>query len=51
MDRFFRYLRYYVKYHKDINELYSYSLKGKNGEQVAEGLTWFERTDYWLKTE
>jgi len=41
----------YLKYRKDINQLYSYSLKGKNGEQVGEDYNWRERLDYWLKAE
>jgi hypothetical protein len=37
----------YIKYHKEINELYNFSLKGKNGEQVPEDCDWEDRTRYW----
>lgn len=44
-------IKLYLKYKKDINELYSYSLKGKNGEQVSEDYNWRERLDYWKRAE
>ena len=51
IKRLIKYLRFYIKYHKEINELYNYSLKGKNGEQVPEHLNWYERTDYWYQAD
>jgi hypothetical protein len=41
----------YLKYKKEINDLYSFSLKGKYGEQVGEDYNWRERLDYWRRSE
>jgi len=43
-----RKLYLYLKYRKEINELYNFSLKGKYGEQVGEDWNWLERLEYWL---
>ena len=51
MKKLIKYIYYYLKYHKEINELYSFSLKGKYGEQVSEDLNWYDRTVYWLSSE
>jgi hypothetical protein len=41
----------YIKYHKDINYFYNYSLKGKNGENVPEDYNWRQRLNYWRRAE
>jgi hypothetical protein len=51
MIKYARYLYLYLKHRKDIDQLYNFSLKGKYGERVPEDLKWFERTDYWLRSE
>jgi len=45
--KYIRDLLEYLKYKQSINELYSYSLKGKNGEQVGEEWNWRKRLAWW----
>ena len=47
MKKFFKYLYYYAKCHKGINQLYNWSLK--NGYARNDEAGWLERTDYWYK--
>ena len=49
MRKKLKYLIMYLKYHVEINQLYSYSLKGKHGEQVGEDWNWYQRTDWWIR--
>lgn len=44
-----KYLIYYFKYKKEINQHYNYALK--NGYAQNEYANWFERTTYWLRSE
>jgi hypothetical protein len=39
----------YLRYKKEINSLYGYSLK--EGWASCEDADWKERTDYWLRCE
>ena len=47
--RFFKFLRLYLKYRKDINAHYGYALK--NGYAHNEEADWLERTLYWYISE
>lgn len=49
--QWFKFLWLYIRYRKEINAFYSFSLKGKYGEQVEEGLNWYSRTRYWWLSE
>ena len=53
LKRKIKYLWLYLKYHKEIDELYSYAIKhsGDYGLGVNEEASFWERTHYWLKSE
>jgi len=48
MKKYFKYLAIYLKFKKEINYLYGYSLKMDSS--LNEDANWFDRTDYFIKS-
>lgn len=49
IKKYFKYLRLYIKYNKDINSLYSYMLRKTSFGDESAG--WYERTETWYRSE
>jgi hypothetical protein len=46
-----KFVKLYLKHHKDINDYYDFSLGGFNGWSVPKGLNWLERTKMWREAD